>query len=120
MAPLESNAVLNSSVLERIRKAGGEALLDRLVDCFLSYGPERFEKLTAAIQGGDWAGVEFHAHALKSSAGNVGARSLFALLGEIETAAGQGKTAVVAAALDALQNRYEEFLGALSRVRQHA
>jgi hypothetical protein len=50
----------------------------------------------------------------------VGARSLFALLGEIETAAGQGKTAVVAAALDALQNRYEEFLGALSRVRQHA
>ena len=117
---MDSQSVLNDSVLERIRKAGGDALLDKLVDCFFTYAPERFEKLTVAIQGRDWSGVEYLAHSLKSSAGNVGARGLFALLNEVEVAAAQGKTAEIVSALDALQDRYAEFLAALSRIRPNA
>jgi HPt (histidine-containing phosphotransfer) domain-containing protein len=117
---MPAEAVLNPMVLDGIRKVGGEALLDRLVDCFLSYGPDRYRQLTVAIRGQDWSGVEKHAHALRSSAGNVGARELLALLSEIEVSAGQGRTEVIPRVVENLEERYAEFLDALTRLRRPA
>ncbi len=111
-----NTSVLNPTILEKIRQLGGEELLRRLVHCFFAYAPERFSKLQNAIQQNDMEKVEFFAHSLKSSAGNIGAFHLLSLLNEIEIAAGNKNGPLILDSLETLNLRYAEFLDALSQV----
>ena len=88
-APIPLPAVIPPSVdLENLRSqlhdAGSEDALDGIVDTYLASVPERVATLCRVLVSGTSAEVATAAHALKSSAGAIGARPLATLLAEIE------------------------------------
>ena len=76
--------VLEQSTLDRLRRIGGDKLLRAMLASFASTGAERIATASAAAEAGDGAGVADAAHALKSSAGNVGATELLELAARVE------------------------------------
>ena len=70
---MEETSALDPSALERLRQLGGDKFARDMIALFLSYGGQKVAEAVAARQGGNLAGVASAAHALKSSAGNVGA-----------------------------------------------
>ncbi len=96
-APAESPRVVGpvpvdlDTLRRQLHEAGAEAALDGIVDTFLESVPERVTTLHRALTRGSPAEVATAAHALKSSAGVIGAVPLAELLAEIE-AAGRADT----------------------------
>jgi HPt (histidine-containing phosphotransfer) domain-containing protein len=92
---------LDSAALERLRKLGGDKFAGDMIGLFLSYGGQKVAETEAARQAGNLAGVASAAHALKSSAGNVGAVQVQQLAAQAELSAkaalGDAATADVAA-----------------------
>ena len=81
--------VLDQNVLTALKELGGEddpELLTELVDLFLDDTPQRLGELDRALESGNAAAVENAAHALKSSAANLGAMNLSSLFQQIEMA----------------------------------
>ena len=81
--------VLDSQVIASLRELGGEddpGLFVELVQLFLDDTPTRMEDLVNAFENADADGLERAAHALKSSAANLGATVLSTLFREIESA----------------------------------
>ena len=77
-------AAVDRGHLERLATRFGAHFVIQLIDIFIAQGRER---LTAAEQGiadGDVTAVVAAAHALKSSAGNLGAKPLGECAAEIE------------------------------------
>ncbi len=79
----ESDAI-DRRVLNRLRKIGGDALLSNIVSLFVSHAEPTIRKATAGFEVGDLESVQWAAHSLKSSAGNLGAQQLQNLAGMIE------------------------------------
>ncbi len=73
-----------------MEEAGAEQAVDDILATFVESVPQRLEALVTAAHGGEQEAVQRAAHAFKSAAGTIGARSLAALLQEIEAAAQQG------------------------------
>jgi CheY-like chemotaxis protein len=68
--------VLDAVVLERLRRLGGEALVDELARIFLADAPVRVESARLAFAEGDRGTLRRELHALKGSALNLGATVL--------------------------------------------
>ena len=84
--PLATSAI-NLTVLEALREidpAGGMGLAYEIMRTFLDSSRERVEHIEQAIITGDSTILSQAAHALKSSAANVGAESLSGLYRELE------------------------------------
>ncbi len=79
------------AALARVQRIGGAGLVRQLVETFLGHVPTRLESVRTATLGGDWAEVGRAAHALKGSAGNVGALALMAAAGRLEAACAAGE-----------------------------
>jgi len=79
--------VLDRGALERVQRIGGEGLVQRMIGAFLEHVPGRVNALVASDDGDD-AGRA--AHAIKSSAGNLGLERLRLLAQEIEARAELG------------------------------
>lgn len=73
--------VLDRSALERVQRIGGVQLVHRMIRAFLEHVPARVEALQG-IDDADAAGRT--AHAIKSSAGNLGLDRLRLVAQEIE------------------------------------
>lgn len=83
------NADLDVKALEQLRSLdapGSNEMFKRLVESFVNDTPKLLMKLEDAIAAQDWKMASKHAHAVKGSAGNFGARRLVALCLEIEQA----------------------------------
>ena len=102
----ETNA-LDPAALERLRKLGGDKFAGDMIDLFLSYGGKQVAEARTAWQAGNLAGVANAAHALKSSAGNVGAEQVRKLAAQTEQAA-KGASNEAAAAVTALEQAFAE------------
>lgn len=70
----------------QLRKAGVEVALGVILETFLASAPERVTALGECLASGSAEEVSSAAHALKSSAGAIGAGPLAALLERIEEA----------------------------------
>lgn len=81
--------LLDRLALERLRRFGGDTLLSQMIDLFVSTAPPRLDAAYAAASSRDCGGVQAALHALKSSAGQLGATSLQQLCEEGETLAAQ-------------------------------
>ena len=92
--------------LERLRKIGGDALLSKIVTLFVSHAEPAIKKATAGFEVGDLESVQWAAHALKSSAGNLGAQQLQNLAGRIEQLAEDQKAAEIQPLLAELEAVY--------------
>jgi HPt (histidine-containing phosphotransfer) domain-containing protein len=87
-----SDPILDREVLATLKELGGEddpGLFIELVNLFLEDTPERIRLLNEALDQGDPLALERAAHALKSSAANLGAMSLSTLFRDLETAGRQ-------------------------------
>lgn len=108
--------VLDPEVLESLRELGGEddpGLFAELVQLFLEDTPVRIKDLDSAVDQSDAHAIELAAHALKSSAANLGAMQLSRLFKQIE-AAGRDQDLERAATLVAESNQaYEKVREAL-------
>ena len=103
----EINA-LDPAAIERLRKLGGDKFAGEMVDLFLSYGGKKVTEALAAWQAGNLAGVAEAAHALKSSAGNVGAELVRKLAAQAEQSAKNTLNDAVAADVTALEQAFTE------------
>lgn len=73
---------LDTETLENLRKLGGDAFVDGLARDFLSDAAELIESISAAAIAGDAPRFHAEAHALRSSAANIGAAALCRLCEE--------------------------------------
>jgi CheY-like chemotaxis protein/HPt (histidine-containing phosphotransfer) domain-containing protein len=86
---------------------GDLALLGELVEVFLQDAAGRLPELRAAICTGDPKQTERHAHSLKGAAGNLGAKTAFALTSDLETMGREGRLADASSILDHLESELE-------------
>ena len=82
--------------LERLATRFGSHFLLELIDLFIAQGRDRIATAQQGVAAGDIKAIIAAAHALKSSAGNLGAGQLGKCAGEIERRGSSG------AALDSL------------------
>lgn len=88
---MSHDPVVQPAALERLRNLGGEKLLRQIVRLYLENASERLRQIDAGLApGGALADAGAGAHALKSSAANVGADGVSRLAAEIEEAAQEG------------------------------
>jgi HPt (histidine-containing phosphotransfer) domain-containing protein len=85
---LELGPELDPQALARLSRLGGSDLVRRMLALFGEYGAARVGDAMAAGEAKDWAAVARAAHALRSSAGNVGASRLLSVATQLEAAAG--------------------------------
>ena len=101
------------AALERLHRWGGDALQRQLVDMFLARVPEQLALARDAAARADAPGVKQVAHALKSSAGQLGAVSMQRLCQEAERRAGAGEGSSLVPLVHALEaelGRYRAWL----------
>ena len=67
---------VDAAVLSQLRTLGGDAFVDDLIRDFLADADRLGGAISVAAAAGDTAAVAFHAHALLSAAGNMGAEPL--------------------------------------------
>ena len=109
---------LDESVLERLRKVGGDEFPGELIDVFLKHAPKKLEEALTAEKNGDLVAVERAVHSLKSSAGNIGAEALMELAGRIEQLAGEKKGESIPSLLNELEEAFSRLRSRLEMLRK--
>lgn len=94
----------------------GRELLVRICAMFGKAGEVALNELTLAAAQHDAAAIKATAHRLKGSAGNVGAVTLAALCGDLETLAREGRLDAATELLDRLRTEFEACRAALSQL----
>jgi HPt (histidine-containing phosphotransfer) domain-containing protein len=84
------DTLLDPAAFQRLREWGGDALLGKIVALFLEHAPTRLEEVEEGAVTADLQRIERGAHALKSSAANVGGVALQDLASRLEAAAESG------------------------------
>jgi HPt (histidine-containing phosphotransfer) domain-containing protein len=85
----QNKPALDRGVISALRELGGDddpGLFAELVELFLEDTPQRLRALSGALEQQDPGALERAAHALKSSAANLGALALSELFKELEAA----------------------------------
>ena len=111
------NKILDMEVIEALRALedeGAPGLFDELVELFLSDTPSRMRSLAEATAAGDMKAVEFNAHSLKSSCGNLGAIVLVDLFKEIERLGREEELEGVSVLVDRSNEEFSRVQAALS------
>ena len=99
---------LSEQSITRLRKLGGDAFLGKMIDLFVTYATEKIKEATEAFERKDYAAAGKAAHALKSSAGNVGALRVGQLATAIEQQAGAGEGPELADSIAELVVAFQE------------
>jgi HPt (histidine-containing phosphotransfer) domain-containing protein len=68
--------LIDEAALDRLRGFGGDKLLHGMIELFLRNAPSRAADAREALDCGDAAALRASLHALKSSAGQLGASSV--------------------------------------------
>jgi HPt (histidine-containing phosphotransfer) domain-containing protein len=78
-----------------MREAGIEEVVEPTVQAYLQEVPDRVRTLEKALEAGDLEGVARAAHAMKSAAGVIRARTFSQMLGRLELAGYDGDAEAV-------------------------
>jgi len=116
-APSADGSPINRHVLaaiDRLDPQGGAGLLKAVLRAFLESAPQAVAQVDAGLAAGDASALSRAAHALKSSAANVGAERLAALYRQLETL-GRGERLEEARAL--IGQVRLEYQGAVADIR---
>ena len=87
---------LDPAVIETLRQLtepGEPDVLAEVLNIFLAERPRRHAEIDDAFAAGDLTRLHRAAHSLKGSAGNIGARALFAATRDLDEAARTGDAA---------------------------
>lgn len=113
----ESPARFDSDAIARLRRFGGDALLFQMIDLVVAAAPGRLAAAREGVARGDAAAARAALHALKSSAGQLGAVTAQALCERGERLAGAGDVAAVAALMPLLETESTAMLEWLASIR---
>jgi len=102
--------------LRELQQDGEPDLLAELVEIFVSDTELRLAALREAVESGDASGVEQIAHAIKGSAGNMGARSMSVLTADLQDIGASGDLAGAAQKLEHLEEEYGRVRPALAEL----
>ncbi|HVZ76901.1 MAG TPA: Hpt domain-containing protein [Gemmatimonadaceae bacterium] len=105
--PDTSPAGFDPEALDRLRRFGGGKLLLGMIELFIANAPERLAAARQALAANDANGVRQALHALKSSAGQLGAVALQELCAQGEAHASRGELAPVHAIAPALEQEFQ-------------
>jgi HPt (histidine-containing phosphotransfer) domain-containing protein len=100
---MDEPAILDAAVINTLRHLtppGEPDVLAEVLQLFLQEVPPRIDRLRNAWASGNIQEVHRAAHSLKGSAGNIGARRLFTVCGQLDDRT--GGAADTAALVDAL------------------
>jgi len=103
----------NPAPLAMLRKIGGELLVQKVVELFITNTPLQLEKAKTGALAGDNEAVHHVAHSLKSSAANVGAMRLSTLACNLEREARNSVPESNVAALNMLEEAYRDVVKTL-------
>jgi two-component system, sensor histidine kinase and response regulator len=115
--------IVNRETLDGLRDldpTGSDALVKELLGMFLQSTPLAIEQLRGAIEAGDATVVGRVAHTLKSSAANVGAESLAAVMRELEKLGREARIDEARALADAVVAEHQRAMAALRDVLEEA
>lgn len=73
---VDQQSLLDDAALDRLRSFGGTKLLNGMIELFVRNAPSRAADAREALDCGDAATLRAALHALKSSAGQLGATSV--------------------------------------------
>lgn len=90
---MEDGGHFDPAALARVQRLGGNGLVRQLVAVFLEHAPTRVSAARAAQASGDLPALARAAHALRGSAGNVGATTLAHAARRLEEAAERADSA---------------------------
>jgi len=99
-----------------MRESGIEEIVVPMLQLFAQEAPKGMGALTGAIRSGDLDAVNRAAHSLKSSAGNVRAKTLAELLQQLENAAKGQDAAQVASLFESVRGAYDAALRHLAEL----
>ena len=102
-------------MLRDLQPPGEPDVVAELIASFLSDSAERIERLHAASAAGNLRGVSHEAHAIKGSAGLLGAEPLRAEAEAVETAANAGLVEGLPALIARMNSALDVAHAALSR-----
>ena len=108
---------IDDAALARIRDAGGDALVGRIIDLWLDGAPRYAARIRDGLARGDAKEVACAAHALRGSALNLGAVRVSAVTESVENAAERGDLVAAAAEERALASALEGARAALRGLR---
>jgi HPt (histidine-containing phosphotransfer) domain-containing protein len=115
---VEEYPIFDPKAIRRLEEWGGRDLPKKMIDIFLRDTPSRMNRIEKGVEDQDPGAVEAGAHSLKSSAGNLGAYRLQALLQEVEEAAADGDLTRVARRLAELRDLFDQTLDALNGLKK--
>jgi HPt (histidine-containing phosphotransfer) domain-containing protein len=99
-----------------MRASGIEEIVMPMLQLFAQEAPKGMAALSSAMSGSDLEAVNRAAHSLKSSAGNVRAKTLADLLQELENAAKGKDGATVSRLFASVQTAYDATLVQLTEL----
>jgi HPt (histidine-containing phosphotransfer) domain-containing protein len=120
---MEQGPVLDPAVLNTLRKLtspGEPDVLKEVLRLFLDEVPPRIVRLRNAWAAGNIEEVHRAAHSLKGSAGNIGARRLHAVCGQLDDKARSRDLAALAPLVDALGAEFDKVEAEIRRVMSAA
>jgi PAS domain S-box-containing protein len=114
---LDGDVIQTTEALNRL--GGDEELLRELWKIFLQTAPRQMEDLKKAIETGDIALTERHAHTLKSSSANLGANSMKEKASEIEELASSRSSDNIHVLFKDLDSEYKKVIEELKTLQSH-
>jgi HPt (histidine-containing phosphotransfer) domain-containing protein len=103
---INSEAIIEADVLEKLRQLGGEELLSEMIALFTSHAESMIAEAVKGYETESFNLVRQAAHSLSSSAGNLGAYQLQSLAGQIERLAESRNSATLKPLVAKLQDVY--------------
>ncbi len=98
---------LEPAALDRLFRIGGQEFVIEMIELFLEHAPQRVEAAGTGFAEGDMSTVYRAAHSLKSTAANLGARSLQDVAARLEERAAAKEVEGMASLLDELKRSYQ-------------
>jgi two-component system, sensor histidine kinase and response regulator len=108
------------TALERLRKLGGDSLVDRMIELFCSHAGAKVEEARECLKRDDLQNFGRAVHSLRSSAGNVGARVLYDLSGRLERLATENKDSEIRPLFPELERAFQQAATQLQEKRKGA
>jgi len=115
--PLDDEVTLEPGGLDELVSLAGDdtSMLDELVQTFFETAAEHLETMRTSYADGDLRRVAESAHALRGSAGTLGARRLHGMSGRLEDRARESGATVDVGELDAIEAEITSVRAAIER-----
>jgi len=110
---MADEASVDPAALERLRRLGGEKFVKEMIDIFLDFIPKKIAQALEGQRANCLLEIEKGAHAVKSSALNMGAQNLQRLADRIERLAKEQQPELLPALLADLESEFSRVRAAL-------